>query len=108
MEPTLIVVRLPKKVDPASIKPSSPNGIILTFNEQKRILHEFGKNDRIQKVMHFFLSIRLKHKATVEEMKEFCLVTFTSPRSPLPLKSTISKCKLTNGTRVESEVSSEN
>ena len=96
-----------QKVDPTTIKPSSPNGIILTFNEQKRIVHEFNKNDTIQTVMQFFLSVRLAHEVTSEEMKEYCLVNFTSPRTPLSLKSTISKCKLANGTRVESEVSLE-
>ena len=111
MKSTLIVVILskkPQKVNPTSIQPLSPNGIGLTFNNHKQILHEFDKSDTIQSVMQYFLSVRLAHEATAEEMKEYCLVDFNSPRAPLPLKSTISKCGLTNGTRMESEASSEN
>ena len=92
-----------KKSDPASLKPLSPRGVVLTFNDQGRVVREFDKNCTIWAVMHVFLSVRLAHEATPEEMEGCCLVDFSSPRAPLPLSATIAECRLANGTHMESE-----
>ena len=91
-----------KKTETASLKPSSPTGVVLTFNDQGRVVREFDRKDTIRTVIQRFLSVRLRHEATPEEMKGCCLVNFNSPRAPLPLSATIAKCKLASGTRVES------
>ena len=92
-----------EKSDPASLKPLSPRGVVLTFNDQGRVVREFDKNCTIWAVMHVFLSVRLAHEATPEDMEGCGLVDFSSPRAPLPLSATIAECRLANGTRMESE-----